>query len=118
MGHRSTTCSSKKTGKPVMAYLTKAEAAKQAHYTQASHKIDLDAYQCKKCNLWHLAPKRLSISFNECWHCQGRDGRFKVTYPSEDIANERAEILGSKAYVHLRPYECPHGEGWHLTSRR
>lgn len=118
MGHRSTTYSSKKTGKPVMAYSTKAEAEKHAHYAQSSYQIDLDAYHCKRCNLWHLAPKKLHISFNECRHCQGRDGKYKVTYPSEDIANERTEIVGGKAHVHLRLYACPHCDGWHLTSSR
>jgi len=116
MGHRSASCFSKKTGKSLMAYGSEAEALQQAHHTRVKYQNDLAPYRCRTCNLWHLAPKNSRIQLETCSFCQGRDGNFKLSYPDEEFAERRAEKLSMATYARLRPYECPYGEGWHLTS--
>lgn len=117
MGHRSESCFSKKTGKPLIVYGCEAEALQQAHYTRVTYQNDLAPYLCRVCNLWHLAPKKLSIQLQPCFCCRGRNGNYKLSYPDEEFAERRAEKLSTDSYARLRPYACPHGDGWHLTSR-
>lgn len=100
-----------------MAYASEAEAMKQAHYALAKYQNDQAPYQCQECNLWHLAPKKRRTSFELCAYCQGRDRNYKLSYPDEYTAEEHAERLSMTTHARLRPYECPHGEAWHLTSR-
>jgi hypothetical protein len=52
-----------------------------------------------------------------CPHCTDSHGQPKQAYESEDAAERRAEIILEERGVDLRVYECPYGEGWHLTSR-
>jgi hypothetical protein len=99
-----------------MAYASETEALQQAHYTLVKYQNDLTPYQCRECNQWHLAPKKKRINFEPCAYCLGRQGNYKLTYPDEHIAEVRAERLSMTTLSRLRPYECPHGEGWHLTS--
>ena len=52
-----------------------------------------------------------------CRFCTGADGGPKRTYASEADARSTAEFIEVKRRVRLRVYTCPHGQGWHLTSR-
>jgi len=47
-----------------------------------------------------------------CW-CTGRDGILKISYESEEKAVEG----GKGKPIRLNAYECPRGNGWHLTKR-
>jgi hypothetical protein len=116
MGHRSTTCFSKSTRVGLMTYDSEMEALRQAEYSKGAYNIDLYAYPCRRCGRWHLSPEVARSQVVKCGYCCGRDGQPKTAYESEDVALETAANLESKTWVRLRPYLCPHYEGWHLTS--
>ena len=101
-----------------MAYTSEAEAAFQAKYTLVRYQQHQAPYKCSTCNFWHLASKMARALFETCSYCHSRDGNYKLTYPDINIAERRAEALEATAGKIMRPYECPHGEGWHLTSIR
>lgn len=42
----------------------------------------------------------------------------KIAYPSWDAAVHRALIRSSRSGTALRPYRCPRGNHWHLTSAK
>lgn len=118
MGFRSPTCASRSTGKSLMAYRTEVEAQGQARHSKEVYKKDLSSYQCSACQLWHLRPtKPPREAWPECSYCQGRDGNFKISYPSEEDAERQAERISDRTYVRLRAYECRHEYAWHLTSK-
>ena len=48
-------------------------------------------------------------------YCHGADGRPKDAYDTPGDAERRADILYREQGLSLRVYECPHGQGWHLT---
>ena len=54
------------------------------------------------------------ISFAEyCYKCN------KVSYPTKEAAATAArDARKRQGFGALRPYPCPHGRGWHLTSMR
>lgn len=113
MGYRSSTCSSRTTGKPLMSYSTEHEASQQAEYSARAHQTTLSPYRCRQCDSWHLAPGKRPPDYC-CW-CVGRDRQPKRSYTSEQAADEQAKRLPS--CQRLRAYECPRGDGWHLTSK-
>ncbi len=124
MTHESSTCF-KKSKKPLMAYVCAADAQQEAGRLKDRYQRDMAPYVCTVCGFWHLAhrpkPKpKPRPQLYRCHYCQGKNGEDKITYPSEDFAERRAEYLCDvqRLYFGLRAYECPHGEGWHLTSRR
>lgn len=113
MGYRSSTCCSRRTGKPLMTYSSQREAAQQAQYSARAYQTYLEPYQCQHCNSWHLAPR--VPRFEHCDWCVGQNRQPKLTYPSEEIAVDQADRILSS--TRLRVYECPRGVGWHLTSK-
>lgn len=117
MGYRSTTCFSKRTHAGLMTYESENEALNQAQYSKGAYNTDLTAYRCGRCKLWHLAPNKTRPSPVKCGYCCGRDGEPKTLYSSELIARETADMVRSNPWMRLRPYKCPHLEGWHLTSK-
>lgn len=118
MGSRkSTLCLGKTSRMPVTEYDSQEEAQDGAEHAQMAYGNDLVPYHCNRCQLWHLAPKNRQTPSTTCHHCTGSDGRPKEAYPSEQIAQRRAEILGSERGVFLRAYPCEYGQGWHLTKR-
>lgn len=68
-------------------------------------------YECKKCKMWHLSPEDRHTPSTPCEWCN------KALYKSEKDARQRAAILRKDQKVALRVYQCPHGDGWHLTKR-
>lgn len=66
-------------------------------------------YQCERCNLWHLSPKNRMTPSNYCTSC-GKQG-----YDTEADARGRAAISKQEKKVELSVYQCPWGNGWHLS---
>jgi len=50
-------------------------------------------------------------SLNYCSNCRSNLGANKIVYPTVKIA-----LQSIASSVHLKPYSCPFGNGWHLTS--
>lgn len=113
MGYRSSTCCSRRTGKPLMSYSSEYEANEQAGYSARVHQTILEPYQCEQCSYWHLAPRK--ERFEYCYWCVGRNRQPKLSYPSEEVAEDQVERIPT--WRRLRAYECPRGDGWHLTSK-
>ncbi len=116
MGYPSSTCFARRTGKPLQTYDNESEAAYQADYSRGVFKTELHPYRCDGCGKWHLAPASSHTPSVTCTWCNGRDGRAKKLYPSEEVALRRAAIIEERSFVGLRAYVCPHDHGWHLTS--
>jgi hypothetical protein len=105
------TCVSSRTGKPLLAHSSETKAQREALRAKLKYNSDLEPYHCSDCQLWHLKPAQ----WPECGYCRGRDGGRKISYPSIEVAEEKAARLSECSYVRLRAYECFHERAWHLT---
>lgn len=99
-------------GKPRRAYPNRASAEEGAQYVLHCYGNRMVPYRCDRCRDWHLCPAERHTPGHHCHSCS------KQAYESEEAAERRAEILATERGVWLRVYECPHYEGWHLTSSR
>jgi hypothetical protein len=50
-----------------------------------------------------------------CAHCRGKDGKYKIIYETPDLALEAIKYLESEKHIQLTLYQCPCGNGYHLT---
>lgn len=107
----SSTCVSRR-GTPRRAYPDRVSAEASANQALSAYGSCMVAYICALCGSWHLSPVDRHTPSHHCCACS------KLAYESKDAAERRAWILGRERGVRLRVYECPHGEGWHLTSNR
>lgn len=98
------TCKSKRTGKPLAVFDSEADALSFMERKGIENQIP---YECRACQKWHLSPKERHTPSVHCDACG------KALYQTEQAAEQRAHIIGTS----LRVYECPYGEGWHLTSK-
>jgi len=98
-------------GKPRRAYPNQQCAEEGARYALVSYGNRMMPYHCGRCCSWHLCPADRHTPGHHCCDC------LKQAYASESAAVRRALILEREQGVLLRVYECPHGEGWHLTSK-
>lgn len=51
------------------------------------------------------------------WYCKACQ---KTAFPSErraERAIEHIQQINSQGHVPIRAYDCPYGNGWHLTSK-
>ncbi len=97
-------------GEPRRAYPTRASAEQGARHALAAYGCHVVPYSCNACGGWHLCPRERQTPSRECRDCS------KQAYDSEQAAERRAAIIERERGVRLRVYECPHGDGWHLTS--
>lgn len=51
-------------------------------------------------------------------NCSGKDGKRKKLYSSEYEAIEMADLRSRETGITMHVYECPEGEGWHITSNQ
>ena len=114
---KSSTCFNK-LGKPLSEFLTEAAAQESADYERSARGVSLYPYQCNRCGLWHLAPQESRVAFKKyaclCLDSLGKSTRLYAT--REDA--EKARISSEEARgIALTVYECPEGDGWHLTHR-
>ena len=114
MSVKSTTCFNRK-GKPLTEYYTESDAQEGADYANKLHRNNLTPYRCDKCGLWHLSPQNRQTPSRKCNICKDRNGKPKELYFFEQDAKQRAKILYKEQGVSLSVYECPNGDGWHLT---
>ena len=112
---KSTTCFSKKTGKPLTEFFSEQEAEEGAAYANKTYGKNLAPYQCNNCNRWHLSPKDRQTPSIKCPECIDSNGYFKDLYESFGSAMKRASILYEERGISLKVYKCPSYDGWHLT---
>lgn len=115
---KSATCFSK-SGNPLTEFDTVKEAQSSADYENSKNSnCNLAPYKCQKCGKFHLKPSEFIVeklsTFCSCTRSGGR-GR-KDAYPTRVAAEKMAKIR-AKSGVSLTPYQCPEGNGWHLTSQ-
>lgn len=115
MNKKSSTCISKKAGKPLTEYDTEPEAQEGADYANSKHGNNLVPYHCDKCDRWHLSPKDRMTPSELCNTCTDGQGKNKMLYRTKTEAKKRASILLKEQGVKLDVYECPTRNGWHLT---
>lgn len=99
-------------GKPRRAYPNQQWAEEGARHALETYGNHMVPYHCDRCGSWHLCPANRHTPGHYCHGCS------KQAYASEDAAERRALILEREQGTWLRVYECPYGEGWHLTSKR
>lgn len=97
-------------GKARRAFPDRASAEEGARYVFSTYGNRMVPYRCNSCGDWHLCPEDRHTPGHHCDACS------KQAYATERAAERRAYILERERGVWLRVYECPHGEGWHLTS--
>ena len=61
-----------------------------------------------------FAWKEIGLADKECVRCKGKNKKPKMSYATE----ERAHEVASYSKQNLSAYDCPHGNGWHLTSHK
>ena len=115
MASKSTTCMSKQ-GEPLTEYEFAFQAEDAADYINTIYGNDLIPYDCTKCRYWHLTPKSRHTPSRTCDYCTSASGEPKTLYETRKGADRRANILAEQGAPILRVYECPHDNGWHLTS--
>jgi hypothetical protein len=98
-------------GKPRRAYPNKQSAEEGARHALETYRNPMVPYHCDKCGSWHLCPANRHTPGHHCYDCS------KQAYASESAAERRSLILERERGILLRVYECPCGEGWHLTSK-
>lgn len=99
-------------GKPRRSYDDKSSADIAAQHVLVIHGKKLVSYSCRICGAWHLTPKERYTPGHFCGQCG------KQAYDTEHFAQLRAEHREHEGATQLRVYECPFGDGWHMTSRR
>ena len=115
MIRKSSSCFSKRHGKPLSVYASRWAAQQSADYENHHYGNDLVPYHCYRCGEWHLSPQDRQTPNTKCRHCRGFDGKHKNLYVSETYAGKRAAILKKEKGISLRTYKCPYNSGWHLT---
>jgi hypothetical protein len=51
----------------------------------------------------------------KCEYCRGKDGKGKDVYDTFQSAFDTAKYIEEDRKVYLNVYQCPQGNGWHLT---
>lgn len=49
--------------------------------------------------------------------CKDSKGEFKDIYDTQELAQQKADLLMTHKVLKLKVYLCPSGYGWHLTKR-
>ena len=109
-------CFRRGTKKTLRRYFSQSEAELAAEYVLSKFGHDQVPYRCKECESWHLAPRERHTPSEPCPDCTSSGGAPKASYRTLDGAVRRAAILRRERGVSLRVYDCPYGNGWHLTS--
>lgn len=114
---KSTTCFSKTTKNQLSVYATESDAQQSANY-QLQNGRSLYPYRCERCGLWHLAPttSRINVLHKAC-RCEDSFGKSKNLYLSREDAEKAKRKRESEGAGQLYIYECPCGDGYHLTHK-
>lgn len=80
-------------------------------------------FRCGSCRLWHLIDEadlegslHVNADRSTCAGCMSKLGDQKVIYPSYAVAREAMTRLTAHRGIGSRPYPCPLGNGWHVTT--
>jgi hypothetical protein len=63
----------------------------------------------------HISQIAVALPPRKCKRCRGQDGNEKDVYETAGAATDAAEFIEKDRGLRLKVYECPHGNGWHLT---
>jgi hypothetical protein len=110
-------CIGKASGTPLKRYYSESEAHEGVLYVKYNHGKEMTQYLCDKCGLWHLSPISRATPSHTCEYCTGRNGKAKESYRTKLDAQLRAEHIENERKCRLHVYQCPHGDGWHLTKK-
>ncbi len=99
-----------RSGKPRKGYYSSDDAEDGADYVFKRYKKRMVPYLCENCGDWHLCPAKRHTPSQHCDPCS------KQAYESKQAAERREKILVAERGIWLFIYECPHKNGWHLTS--
>ncbi|MBR1715794.1 MAG: hypothetical protein IJ717_12740 [Treponema sp.] len=114
---KSETCLSKN-GNPLSVYRTASEAQDSADYQMRQNRIRLSPYKCDVCGMYHLSPSEFFCEkLESSCSCTDHNGKIKDSYKTLQDAKKMANIR-KLAGIDLFVYECPHGNGYHLTSNK
>lgn len=117
ISHKSNTCFSS-TGSPLSVYETYSEATESAQYQSSDGRTQLTPYQCDRCGKYHLKPAEFYCKKTKSTcSCTDHHGNKKDTYETRYDAEKMVKIR-EQAGVTLYVYECPQGNGFHLTSSK
>ncbi|QMU56449.1 MAG: hypothetical protein GKS04_04780 [Candidatus Mycalebacterium zealandia] len=115
MIQKSTTCF-RSDGEPLTEYGSRGEAQEGADYARAEFgNENLVPYSCETCGYFHIGPKDRAPN-RTCPNCTGAEGENKDVYEAEIDAMRMVKMKRKRGVV-LSTYECPVGNGWHLTKR-
>jgi len=113
---KSSTCF-KANGEPRSEFYGEGDALSAAeHAAEKYGTVGLVPYRCSECEMWHLSPGGRVTPSEPCPACYS-DGRAKESYETHADAQRRANIIMNERNVSLDVYECPYGNGWHLTKQ-
>ncbi|WP_462137277.1 hypothetical protein [Candidatus Mycalebacterium sp.] len=103
-------------GEPLTEYGSRSEAQEGADYAKSNFgNEDLVPYSCETCGYFHIGPKDRAPN-RTCEACTSSEGVTKDIYETERDAGRMVKMK-SKRGVILKTYECPVGNGWHLTKK-
>jgi hypothetical protein len=57
----------------------------------------------------------LMLRLRKCDFCKGKDGKKKDVYETFQAALDTAQYIEENRGISLNIYQCPRGNGWHLT---
>jgi hypothetical protein len=114
---KSRTCY-KQNGEPLTEFHSEYEAYDGADYVNSTYSLDLEPYHCHACLYWHLSPLGRKTPNKMCKTCVDKWGSSKSLYETYESAERRAFIILKEQGVELNIYDCPNGQGYHLTKRK
>lgn len=95
--------------------LSSFEAELKAEYIKSKFTEGLELYGYGKPNTWCLISKAELVS--KCYMEKGSDGDYKVSYPTQRKAIQKANMIHQTRGVMLYEYKCYCCGGWHLSKR-
>lgn len=103
-------------GAPLTEYGSRSEAQEGADYAKSNFGNEgLAPYSCETCGYFHIGPKDRTPN-RTCPDCTGSEGENKDVYRTEKDAVHMMKMKRKRGVI-LQTYECPVGNGWHLTKR-
>ena len=116
ISHKSESCMSK-SGNPLSEYRNLKKAQESAAYQYAQNGQSFTPYLCQKCGFYHLKPTEFyCVHTSGICSCTDHNGNKKSAYATAEDAEKMARIRAASG-IQLYVYNCPSGNGFHLTSR-
>jgi hypothetical protein len=113
-------CKDKVTGQPLKCYEDEWSARVDLAKEWFFRATPLRVKSCWMCGKFHLYPESGEQSATpqlRCSKCKRSDGEGKASYPSNLSALAAMKRLTNDQGMPTRAYPCPHGYGWHVTTK-